>query len=794
MLSRSNSNAADRLRRAKSVSSAHTSSSGHQRTTTSIDPLILRQNAEAAAVEAYQRAQFQVEPSVQSKLQRRRSQAGGRSEGSHFEDARLGRRRSTALRDGGGKTQAARQRRSGTNVPETVNIVEGDRIITRRRSVIPPATENMAPVHAVYSLVSSTKADLRKKRSDDHDGSPTPRHSISLKQAASNLKLRTSTDGSKIRNEGKPAHRQDFYNSSAGACHDSQAQNFPTIEPHISDGRPLSEARGVSNPDPKQIKQRKSFLFRSFPKRQFTPSKSGVNFDNSLPPFNYAYDGFDVPIVSEQPLEVTPVHKPERRVRNFSDSLKGCLRKAFRRASKAPVGLPSQHIEAKDFHFTVANLDRTGDTASSLDYGDPFKTMIASEQAQESVKGRFGTTHSYNSTGEDSTSKSRVTSWTNSTAAGMSSVSTSDGLYPAEDDNIASKSFNGRAKLRKASSFFGRPINNKLQRAIKADLRNSGDSEALYLALQQRIQPADRSTVSNDEAITENYVSYRRSSALDTLPSQSQDNLRAASARNTTSATIRTVTPELAVGRREKLTPVNELSRSAVETFPENSLPTPNIDTPQGLRRRPATRAPAPSQEQIVQRMERSKNRWRTQLAGHPSYSSDTPGYTLTEDNTYELKSLRGRGQELTTMDDLPHHAKIRGDAPRSPVKMQSPSIYSRATDGASPRLDTPEDQGMTMITVTGREVRRYDISPPKTARNDPRPIQASREFRRWLSDEMSRIGSEKNKIVFPQSIYEPSTLQDDSRGEISGLQADYSLEADVTRHSYGRESASPST
>ena len=104
MLSRSNSNAAERLRRAKSTSSAHTTFSGHHRTSTSIDPFVTRQHAEVAAAEAYRRAWQAPEPAqsdgreARPAPQRRRSQKTGRTEGSHFEDARLGRRRSMSVK------------------------------------------------------------------------------------------------------------------------------------------------------------------------------------------------------------------------------------------------------------------------------------------------------------------------------------------------------------------------------------------------------------------------------------------------------------------------------------------------------------------------------------------------------------------------------------------------------------------------------------------------------------------------------------------------------------------------
>lgn len=66
-----------------------------------------------------------------------------------------------------------------------------------------------------------------------------------------------------------------------------------------------------------------------------------------------------------------------------------------------------------------------------------------------------------------------------------------------------------------------------------------------------------------------------------------------------------------------------------------------------------------------------------------------------------------------------------------------SPSVYSRATDGASLRPLSPEgEEGTTTILITGREVRRYSISPAKPQQPRHRG-HGSGSWRKWLSDEM---------------------------------------------------------
>jgi len=110
------------------------------------------------------------------------------------------------------------------------------------------------------------------------------------------------------------------------------------------------------------------------------------------------------------------------------------------------------------------------------------------------------------------------------------------------------------------------------------------------------------------------------------------------------------------------------------------------------------------------------------------------------DDNPYELRSLsRTLQQAPAASDALPHHARLVEDVPKQDTRAEnvlSPSLYSRATDGASPRPDTPIDQGGMMITITGREVRSYSISPQKRDAKTEKPVLASGEWRRWLSNE----------------------------------------------------------
>ena len=139
MLSRSNTTTSDRLRRSRSTASMQ---AVRQRSSATSDPFLVRQHAEAAASQAYKRAQPTEQMSCPDYrpappgLHRRRSQVTGRSEGSHLEDARLGRRRSTARRDDIKSTPAASQNYHSSGASYAVEETDG-----RRKGAQPTQTE-----------------------------------------------------------------------------------------------------------------------------------------------------------------------------------------------------------------------------------------------------------------------------------------------------------------------------------------------------------------------------------------------------------------------------------------------------------------------------------------------------------------------------------------------------------------------------------------------------------------------------------------------------------------------------
>lgn len=755
MLSRSNSNAGTNLRRAKSTSSAHTSASGHKRLQTSIDPFVTRQQAETAALQAYERARQYDEPQsrpVPPKLERRRSQKAGKSEGSHFEDAR---KRSIA-REGEAtraKSSHCRHQRSMSRI--RAQDTDEERVITRRRSVIPPATDNRQAQLNSSSSVSEASRHARRRQSEYTNGSPAPRYSQTVIDGHSSLQPATlqadHTDGyggnlASMSNFGEP---------------ETTSPIRPTTIGHNSSETLNTAQHRPQSSQPKRLRERKSF-FGTFQKRRATAT--GTNYDTSMPPFNDADDDAAAPL----PTNVTTIAgiKVQQRSRNFSDSIKGRLKKVFRKSTKAPAQMPAQQVEAPDFHFSIRNTDLSeADESTFVDYADPFMT-VAAEHPQSTPVAKLNSGRSGVSLAQESDGKSRVTSWANSTVAGMSTIRTNIGPFTTSTEPDHLQRNDGNQRLRKASSFFGRPIHNKLRRSSKLDLRGSDESEGLYAALQKRIRPSKSMEPANGGRFfsSPEAVEHPTTSALASLPSQRNYSQSIASERSRATSTIRPVTPQdPGLYKIEVPSPVHEVLSPEADTGADDTVIHHEIEsansTPQSaLKRRPATKAPPPSQDALPRRMERSKNRWRSTLDELSPGGPHSTRTSMINDNPYELPSLNHHAKESTPGHDLPHHAKVDDSSLAVRANALSPSVYSRATDGASPRSPTPEDVGMTTITITGREVRKYEISPAKQSKHVPR--NGSKEWRRWLSDEMNNWNGDRKDFALPRSTLDSSVAE----------------------------------
>ncbi|KAI7553624.1 hypothetical protein KC331_g1103 [Hortaea werneckii] len=778
MLSRSNSTAGDRLRRAKSTSSQHTtpSSSGHQRSSTSIDPFVTRQHAEVAALEAYSRARRDGEPLLQtnqavpSKLQRRRSQAG-RREGSHLEEARLGRRRSTSTRGETRSLQTVTVAPSRRPEPGSDN-AEEERVITKKRSVIPPNRRGGEAIgQGNFLTVPATAPRTRKAQSVYTDGSPTPRHPSAHPRDRHSSLQRSST----------PTITHDGYNgnlaslSNFGEPLDSTVRTSSSAKPSIrntqTDEEILALARDKCLRDFQQKKprERKSMFLAPFQRRRTTlwQQSSDDGFDHELPPFNYAGNDTLPPlpslpppppplVLTKDPALPTLAEKPDKKSRTFSDTLKGRIKKAFRKASKTASEIPVQHIEAKQLHYPA---DPASYHSSKAPNKDPFADFDDIPPLPPKFRANSGS--SKESLAQYSDAKSRVTSWTNSTVAGTINSRVSQRPMTIDDSSKTLPRSGSQATLRKASSFFGRPVTKKLRKTSMAQLKSNEESQGLYSALQERIKPSKRPITPSISIQAAQPESSMTIDGRASLPSQQRGRVAASRSSAHSVRSIRTVTPDPVDVKLNICSPVPEVaSPDGVEQSSSNIVKADSNAaiqySPSDLQRRHARRAIPPSSEQLARRMEKSKNRWQCPLDEFSPAAPRSNQAAMMDDNPYELRSLSQSHPQPPLSNDLPHHTRIEHTAESARLNILSPSLYSRATDGASPRPYTPVEPVGTVVTITGREVRSYSISPPKKDTEDPQPaksVRTSGQWRKWLSDEMHSFKNGLEGLTLTQAL-----------------------------------------
>ena len=711
MLSRSSSTAGagarpEGLRRAKSAASTATRSSGHRRTETSIDPFVTdesRRHAEKAALEAFQRARWMEDQKgverVGGELQRRKST---RMEGRHFEEAR---RRSVSKQREERKAMGRKKSSLQVGLSQTVGMP------------LPP---------------SSTR-DVRRARAGCSDGSPAPRGAQTIQGGKSFLDVtpKRAADDSNITAPsefGEPLVRQE--KSVPGA-----REAGPT------------ESNGCStNNRQRGLRETKSFIRAPFAKlRSASAQKSSPSgFDTGLPPFNHADQGLSLPPMPPAPPPPLPTPgleiNPPKKNRNFSESLKGRFRKVFRKTTKGTMEMPAQQVEATRLHYHVQSptLTTLSDRVQHVRDDNPLTVSDPHPASPDNAMPDY-------MVGEDDESKSRVTSWTNSTVANTNTCSTRAGFGQQDfaDEQGRLPQTGSVSTLRKASSFFGRPMKTKLRRPSKQDFHASEESAGLYSALEERIRPGE-SASQTMASPCETQQQGAAFAGLDSLPSRQQPSPTVSNKIGWPGATtIRTVTPDPSAGKVDFLSPVTEAMSpgATVQDGHSDTTATPRST----LRRRPAVKAPTPSKEQIARRLERSKNRWQSPL-DEMTPASPMPMKSAMQENPYELRSLSHTHRQPLVTPDLPHHARVES-RPLGTVgertAVLSPSLYSRATDGASPRPETPVQDAAnvcgTVVTITGREVKRYEISPPRPEDRSrvERPTQTSGEWRRWLAEEM---------------------------------------------------------
>lgn len=774
MLSRANSDAGTRLRRAKSSSSVSHRSQGVP------IPVVDPRHAEWAAVEAYRRA-HEHQDSVQQARQpvkqtKRQSRASQKSEGSHFEESRNGNRIGTARPKELSRTSSLKRSDSTAKVLTQLPSADFEgTIVTRPRRVVNTIGTTQPKVGSqVTNQTTTTGSDrVRKAKSAYYESTSN-----------------TEDDTFQLKKTRRATYYPDTPYRTAIESRDSASGDLtapPTAESRKPTAREMQTDDSIKvaawdaylqDFHQRKLNVRKSFIapLKKILTKEHTPAAE-VNFDHSTPPYNFALESDDVfspsPIPPVAITESFQLPKP-RKTRTVSDSLKSKFHRLMSKSKRTPSSMPAQHIESQNLHF-----DPSAFSGNEWPLGSQYKLPPPPPVPAPSslVGNRQSSSGSSQSGGDAATTKSRVTSWTNSTSTGTGTnrishqapylcpIDESGMISPAKEQlSVSSKPGQG--------SFFGRALRMPLRRHSKADLgRSSEDSQRLYDALCKQMQGSESgisntidTSINDDviatETVVKEYLPPRcdvatddQSMASGALPGQT---IRAIRPDSPEAPNPEAQTNSVVQGHAKKLARKSSWFNNARRSLPSQNIPRlpsqnmfrwPSQNVPKD-EPEPVTKAVRPSQEQIASRLDKSQKRWQSPLNDESPVQSRALRYDEQEDNPYKLRSISSTAQ----VDYLPvavHHGGSElgvntAQAPRTvfPVSSEreqviSPSVYSRASEC---RSTTPNDvlgDHGTFITVTGREVKRYSLDSPAKSIRENFVAKPSHEWKAWLNTEL---------------------------------------------------------
>lgn len=751
MLSRASSDAGARLRHAKSTSSGL--SHGKSAAAEPSDPFVVREHATAAAVEAFERAyaigrtRSSAEQSLE--LARHKSNASRGSQGSHFPP------RGSSLRQAG-EDSAARRRKSTqaqrlshekqqNNRP---NIAAGLAATLQQpvRDIVPTSVVSAPPMPRDVVLIAPptvppatpVSKQVRKSRSMYNSWSFGIGSSREPRKDAS-MDLR------------RPSNQKDKDNRSPSASSFSPGDNAASQVPSGTPGADeIAAARDKCLQDfqKHKLRTRPSFVFTPFKKRQDKQQQqqSTVTSDNSSSPH-------DTPPFDIAAPAANPARLEEKR--SLSGSLRTKFKKVFRKTSKPAILLPVQQVDASRAYFGNSNQKTSGEGFPHTCTATPVD-LFTNEVSRPESSQRKSSDVSYRS--RESTeehdmdvSKSRVTSWTNSSAT--NSVNHLDAkrlsIIPEVEPSSERKRYTSSILSR---SPFKKPVHTSPRAPVKGP-----DSFDVFSALKSRLERAGLDSNLDPDLPNPSSHALHEKTERATLPSQMRVGSNTSSRLSrATKATIRTVTPE-AFGRSRSKDGTSN-GHQQIEDDEEAGSDSPDDDDDDGglvlprIRLQRASKATMPTPEQIASRKKKSENRWQAQLQqGHSPVFSKNIKRAMAGANPYELTPFEHSPSPSKSVE-----APLRTSSrkPQEPVDMlnpgwpsradiMSPSVYSRDSTGESPvrkESDGANCPPGTVVIVSSHSAKSYTLGSPSKPGAAVKSLRSSKDWKSWLSKEVSEL------------------------------------------------------
>ncbi|KAF2086353.1 hypothetical protein K490DRAFT_66906 [Saccharata proteae CBS 121410] len=780
MLSRAQTDAGTRLRRAKSSVSVHSQPRSSPRAEP-IDPVVAREHATAAALSAFERAYAVDRANAAADRRygpsRQKSSASRTSQGSHFPS------RETSFRSGRDAAAAQRGRVSpkprrpsherkharafaNVNTPHAAMRNEVNRPPKESFTSLPPPLP--LPAHVSPQVPSASTAPVTPIRQNVRK-SRSMYNSLGLGRNTSKARETASLD----------AHRymsQAFDDKDLTMTTDyTTASSFTSPAADAKDAIKLAEiaaARDKYLQDFQQTKLRSRPSFMT-PFRKYSGKhgpKSNVTYDDPLPES------------SEPMMDMSrlPIVKNEDKGRSISNSLKSKIKRVFRKTSNTSVGLPVQQVTASSMHFgdSVLPSPRPPSGVPFTGYGEFSKlpSVLPDTSPDPQSQSRVSSGGQARSDGEVSNTKSRVTSWTNSSAGNSISTRDSKRLSIIPENGVGMLRRQASSLLRRAP--FKKPLHSQ---SIADDLDSSVDTQGVYTALKMRLQKAGLEGDPSAEALDEGLADLGRT-IHDTLPSQApRVTSNPSKLHRVAKTTIRAVTPEDA-------TSSHGLSNITSNPPPTYSLPVESHfgptssrvrgdgsrDSPDDdesdlavprIRLQRASKIVQPTEEQLAIRKNRADKRWQAPLEERgPVFPKDTQRALSGADRpqkTFLSRLKTGAGNPETPERPFGQFESRSKDALAHPPGLPqldtplSPSVYSRDSDGESPVIPNRAISGSTVddglrgtaVIMSSPPVVSYPVgsSPPKKPSHSAR---SSRDWRAWLSREVAELETENDPNI----------------------------------------------
>ncbi|KAI9715090.1 MAG: hypothetical protein M1812_006208 [Candelaria pacifica] len=425
MLSRGTSNASARLRRAKSTSSARNQSPSKQEP---IDPEVARRHALAAANFAFEQAAGRRANKISSEegLQARQSMDDqreaflSRRQSVHFtRPSQFARTQQLNRHDKSNKTP------SKTNASDNANFAtSGQRLRSESSGEKAESSSTVSGLLEQYLTpvddIASAPSSYRRLKKAKSMYTPREQPSIIYYNGTPNNVRQTITTNKSGADEPRPVLKAPKSLSFLRRGGDRE----PNLV-HQNQGQDraiqLARDRYLDQLEKQRLKERPSSMFTPLARRQQKAMKKTVRTSS--------HTSYGSAISSTNEQTQSPRDREKGfgyRARGLSASLKSKIKKVFQRSSEANDRVPVQQIDASRSHYgdnlVVSGIEQyyrdipvpDTETLSRIQSRVPSLHMVSSNPQ---IRSRAGSVSSIYSADSTMNSKSRVTSWTNSTAA-----------------------------------------------------------------------------------------------------------------------------------------------------------------------------------------------------------------------------------------------------------------------------------------------------------------------------------------------------------------------------------------